>query len=180
MSTAFPGAIDSFTTKVDQVDIVSAAHVNNLQDSILAVESMLSTGASKVTLWIPGFFSEAGTNPIPTYSIQSGFYMKVGGFVFVTVALSLSAVVAGTGNLTVNLPIPVGNYDAAPGGFGIGVTAGFAALQTPTSIYAVPGTSHCLLYARNSADARDAISSSVAVTALSASTVIRFGGFYVA
>lgn len=43
MSTDYPGALDSFTTWVDGVDTVTAAQVNNLQDSVLAVETALGT-----------------------------------------------------------------------------------------------------------------------------------------
>jgi hypothetical protein len=40
MSTNFPGTgIDSYTTKVDNSDSVLAAHVNNLQDAVVALET---------------------------------------------------------------------------------------------------------------------------------------------
>lgn len=39
MSTLFPGAVDSFSTKVDSVTNVMAADVNNLQDSVVAIET---------------------------------------------------------------------------------------------------------------------------------------------
>lgn len=38
MTTNFPGAVDTYTTKVDLVDNVMAAHVNDLQDAIVALE----------------------------------------------------------------------------------------------------------------------------------------------
>lgn len=41
MSTNFPASLDSYTTKVDGVDTVQAAHINNLQDAVVAVETML-------------------------------------------------------------------------------------------------------------------------------------------
>lgn len=43
MSTNYPGAIDSFTTKQDGVDVVVASHVNNLQDPVVAIETELGT-----------------------------------------------------------------------------------------------------------------------------------------
>lgn len=39
MTTLFPDAIDSFTTKVDNVTDVMAAHVNDLQDAVVAIET---------------------------------------------------------------------------------------------------------------------------------------------
>jgi hypothetical protein len=41
MASSFPGAIDSFTTKVDGVDDVMAAHVNDLQDAVVAIQTEL-------------------------------------------------------------------------------------------------------------------------------------------
>lgn len=42
MSTNFPGAIDSYSTKVDGVTQVLAAHINDPQDAIVAIEEELS------------------------------------------------------------------------------------------------------------------------------------------
>lgn len=41
MTTSWPGAVDSFSVKVDNVDDVLAAHVNNLQDPVVALETAL-------------------------------------------------------------------------------------------------------------------------------------------
>lgn len=41
MPSDFPGAIDSFTTKVDNVDNVLASHINDLQDSVVAIETVV-------------------------------------------------------------------------------------------------------------------------------------------
>lgn len=43
MSTNYPGALDSYSTKVDGVDDVLAAHINNPQDAIEAIEAELGT-----------------------------------------------------------------------------------------------------------------------------------------
>lgn len=39
----YPGAIDSFTTKVDDVDDVLAAHINDLQDALVNTQTELGT-----------------------------------------------------------------------------------------------------------------------------------------
>ncbi len=43
MSTDYPGALDSYADKVDGVDDVLAAHINNPQDAIEAIEAELGT-----------------------------------------------------------------------------------------------------------------------------------------
>lgn len=41
MASTFPGAIDTFTTKVNGVDTPDAAHINDLQNAVLAIENEL-------------------------------------------------------------------------------------------------------------------------------------------
>lgn len=43
MTTVYPGTLDSWTDKTDGVDIYYAAHVNNLQDAVEAIETELGT-----------------------------------------------------------------------------------------------------------------------------------------
>lgn len=43
MSTSFPGGIDAYTTKVDNVDDVQAVDINDPQDAIVAIETELGT-----------------------------------------------------------------------------------------------------------------------------------------
>ena len=43
MASSYPGALDSFTTKTDQVDIVAAAHINDMQNAIVATQTELGT-----------------------------------------------------------------------------------------------------------------------------------------
>jgi hypothetical protein len=43
MTTTFPGAIDSYSTKVDNVDDVEAAHINDLQDAVVAIETVVQS-----------------------------------------------------------------------------------------------------------------------------------------
>jgi hypothetical protein len=49
MAASFPTTVKSFTTKVDGVDDVQAAHINDLQDEVVAVETEL---LSLLTGWI--------------------------------------------------------------------------------------------------------------------------------
>jgi hypothetical protein len=46
MPTNFPGAVDSYTTKVDGVSDVLAADINNVQDAIVAIQNRIGANAS--------------------------------------------------------------------------------------------------------------------------------------
>jgi hypothetical protein len=43
MAASFPSSVKSFSTKVDDIDDVEAAHVNDLQDEVVAIETHLVT-----------------------------------------------------------------------------------------------------------------------------------------
>ena len=69
MTTVWPGAVDSYTTKVDNVTDVLAAHINNPQDAIVALETPLrdmslmrvkNTSGSTVAANDVGYTDEAG------------------------------------------------------------------------------------------------------------------------
>lgn len=46
MATNFPSSLDSWTTKSDNVDSIMAAHVNDLQDAVDAIETKLGIDSS--------------------------------------------------------------------------------------------------------------------------------------
>jgi len=43
MASSYPGSLDSFTTKTDKVDLVDDDHINELQNSVVAIETELGT-----------------------------------------------------------------------------------------------------------------------------------------
>lgn len=43
MSTNYPSTLDSYTNHTDNIDTIMAAHVNNLQDAVEAIEGELGT-----------------------------------------------------------------------------------------------------------------------------------------
>jgi hypothetical protein len=57
---SFPTGLDSFTTKVDNVDDVLASHVNDLQTAVAAIETKLGIDSSAVTTSIDYFLKHAG------------------------------------------------------------------------------------------------------------------------
>lgn len=68
MSTLFPGAIDSFSLKVDGVTDVLAAHVNNLQDSVVALETFLGAGGVAISQGVRVYNSAALVIPNATWT----------------------------------------------------------------------------------------------------------------
>lgn len=79
MPSSFPSSLDSFTPKVDGVDDVLAAHVNNLQDSVGAVQTNIGLTARgafaslsarlNISLNADGTLTEAALTNLPADSI---------------------------------------------------------------------------------------------------------------
>jgi hypothetical protein len=61
VTAAYPTTVKSFTTKVDFTDTVLAAHVNNLQEEVVAVQTELGTDVAVGSGWI-GVFDSITTN----------------------------------------------------------------------------------------------------------------------
>ena len=49
MSTNFPSSLDSYTSKVDNLDVVIATHVNNLQSAVEAIEYKIGGTSSAIS-----------------------------------------------------------------------------------------------------------------------------------
>ena len=61
MTASYPTTVKSFTTKVDFTDTVLAAHVNNLQEEVVAVQTELGTDVAVGSGWT-GVFDSITTN----------------------------------------------------------------------------------------------------------------------
>ena len=61
MTASYPTTVKSFTTKVDFTDTVLAAHVNSLQEEVVAVQTELGTDVAVGSGWI-GVFDSITTN----------------------------------------------------------------------------------------------------------------------
>jgi hypothetical protein len=59
MATNFPTTLDSYTTLVDNVDQVLAAHVNDRGSAIVALETKLGVNSSSVNTTIDYFLTNA-------------------------------------------------------------------------------------------------------------------------
>ena len=79
MPASYPGSVKNFTTKVDGVDDVQAAHVNDLQLEVAAVETDLlsywvdRSGSSTVTGWAAGVQKEIKTLKIGKWVLVQFF-----------------------------------------------------------------------------------------------------------
>ncbi|HRA65150.1 MAG TPA: hypothetical protein PL187_03960 [Caldilinea sp.] len=100
MSTNFPTSLDSYTTKVDGSDTILAAHINNVQDAIVAIETLLKAG-SGIGTWSPAVLIGA-TNI--TVTVANCRYTYIAGRVFVQGGVTFNRG-ANTGILKItNLP----------------------------------------------------------------------------
>jgi hypothetical protein len=62
MAATFPGGIASFTTKNDTTDVIYAAHINSLQNEVLAIETVLGAAAVRTSTWSGGSSFSQTTN----------------------------------------------------------------------------------------------------------------------
>jgi hypothetical protein len=60
MAASYPGSVRSFTTKVNNIDIIDAAHPNVLQEEVVAIESTLGVNP-QISSGISGTYISAGT-----------------------------------------------------------------------------------------------------------------------
>jgi len=93
MAASYPGAIKSFTTKTNNVDDVDAAHINDIQDEIEAIETALGADLEEIA-----FVEETEATDSSDRSTTSTSYVDVtnmavssfthqGGLVIVSVRL---------------------------------------------------------------------------------------------
>mgnify|MGYP006273603725 CR=1 FL=1 len=52
MTASYPATVKTFTSKVDLVDTVFAAHVNDLQDEVNALEASIGAGIKTSSGWV--------------------------------------------------------------------------------------------------------------------------------
>lgn len=115
MATYFPTFLDSFTTKQNNIDTIAAEHVNDLQDSTVAIETLLgapSFRGSSLKTWTPAItFASPPTGGSITYTQQTGHYARFGGIVWFNGFIVLSSIgTSGAGSATITgLPIASAN-----------------------------------------------------------------------
>lgn len=60
MAATYPGTVRSFTTKVNNIDIIDAAHPNTLQEEVVAIEATLGVNP-QISSGLTGSYISAGT-----------------------------------------------------------------------------------------------------------------------
>lgn len=75
MTTAYPGAVDVFTTRAAQ-GVIASSHINDLQDAVAAVQAALGVNpkGSAATVAARIAAVEAQTPGAPTYSANRWYY----------------------------------------------------------------------------------------------------------
>ena len=107
MPTNFPTNPDSYTTKVDGVDNVMAAHINDLQDAMMAVQDFaldLRDGLGKWQSYTVSWTAST-TNPSIGNGILNGRYVQIGKTVMGTIEMIVgSTTTYGSGGWYFSLP----------------------------------------------------------------------------
>lgn len=82
MAADFPTTVKTFTTKANNVDTIDASHVNDIQDEVNAVETLLGAASLRRTSWTPEFiWATVGTSTW-SYGTRGGYYAKFGSLVY--------------------------------------------------------------------------------------------------
>lgn len=82
MAADFPTTVKTFTAKANNVDTIDASHVNDLQDEVNAVETLLGAASLRRTAWTPEFtWATPGTSSW-SYGTRGGYYAKFGSLVY--------------------------------------------------------------------------------------------------
>ena len=82
MAADFPTTVKTFAAKSNNVDTIDASHVNDLQDEVGAVETLLGALSVRRTSWTPEFaWSTPGTSSW-SYGTRGGYYAKFGSLVY--------------------------------------------------------------------------------------------------
>ncbi len=101
MSASYPTTVKSFNTKTDNVTTNSAAHINDLQDEVVALETDLLQGWTTYTpTWT------ASVNPAIGNGTLSGQYRQIGKIVLYNITMTAgSGTTFGTGEWHFALPV---------------------------------------------------------------------------
>jgi hypothetical protein len=115
----FPAAVKTYTTKVDLVDINYAAHINDLQDEVIAVQATLGTNPQGGAATVKDRMAAVETGKANTSHTHDAGAITTGSF---------GVARGGTGRTTL-----------AAGSYLIGDGTNAVALQTPAQVLAAIG-----------------------------------------
>lgn len=181
MPASFPTTVKTFTTKTNNVDTTDASHMNDIQDEVNAIETLLGADSARSTAWTP-VVRFATPNTPPTVSAV-GRYARFGSIVFILCRFDISALGTGTGNLDITgIPVAAANFSTSQGSafYSFACTFAFQTSMAWTTRYPVvarlvPTTSVINLYGYSLANGFEVIQN----THTTATSSISFSGFYI-
>ena len=178
MAADFPTTVKTFTAKSNNVDTIDASHVNDLQDEVNAIETLLGAGSNRSTAWTPSFtFETTPPSSIVYAANNSGRFCKFGNIVYFTSRLAVTSFVlgGGAGNIRCILPSTPANVAGNWSTVAVRAVSGFVTLWP--AIGQIPqGTNVCqLLSYVNSAAPTILTHSNVAITGFE----VIFSGWYI-
>lgn len=177
MPASFPTTVKTFTTKTNNVDTTDASHMNDIQDEVNAIETLLGAASQRRGTWTPALtFSTTNPTTITYNANNGGMYAQFGSIVYFTARFQYDSYTGSpAGNARVSLPSTVANISSVqqmlPIVFGI---SGFVTLW-PIYGRIVPNTAYMELYTYSSS-AGPSVLTTTHVTSAGVAAVIQ--GFY--
>lgn len=144
MAADFPTTVKTFTTKANNVDTIDASHVNDIQDEVNAVETLLGAASLRRTSWTPEFIWATPNNSSWSYGTRGGYYAKFGSLVYaqgyIIATPTLGTPTAATGQLYIQ-GLPRNALNATTSFYPISLSncSGFTAYPTNGMLYSNSG-----------------------------------------
>lgn len=141
MAADFPTSVKTFTAKSNNVDTIDASHVNDLQDEITALETLLGAASLRRTSWTPEFAWATPGNSSWSYGTRGGHYAKFGSLVYaqgyIVGTPTIGTPTAATGQLYIQgLPRNAVNATTAYYPISMSNLSGFTTYPTNGMLYA--------------------------------------------
>jgi len=138
MAADFPTSVKTFTNKTNNVDTIDASHVNDLQDEVNAVETLLGAASLRRTSWTPSFqWATVGTSTWSYGAVRTGYYAKFGSLVYAHgYIVGTPTIGTGSGQLYIT-GLPRNALNATQSYFPISISncSGFTAYPTNGLLY---------------------------------------------
>lgn len=128
MAAVYPASVKTFTTKVDETDRVRAAHMNDVQDEVAAIQAAIGTspgvhGSESYatvnarllamvstlgawTSWTPTWTSSGAAQPVGLDATKTGAYIQVGKLVIARIKIAMLRAPTTDGNYRFSYPVP--------------------------------------------------------------------------
>ena len=175
MPTNFPTSLDTFTTKVNSVDTIDASHINDLQDAMEQVETILGASSARRTAWTPTitFETTAPTSITYTTANTGGWYARFGSLIYVVGRVEIATISGGSGSAVVSLPVTAysGNFTLAS--LAVSTAANYTTLY-PSVLRVNAASTTARLYGYMSTAGFTALTNSN----VTGSSTLFFSGFY--